>query len=409
MLSKREPPLSPAQQLQLRIAQSLRGTRIVAEELADSLDRQCVICTRSLADGLSTDQHPYAHAFSTADKQHWICSGCFRQFHAIAGWRVESPFRRNLRLPVTTDQLHPLDPRCRIVQLNLVPAAPLNEADFQLVAGFLSQYPQIPFRVYGAHPAVKDLEFLRHFRFIRQFQADIWDLASFEGLRFLPCDLEALGLGSTKSKRHSLRPLERFSALKQLFLNGHSKHVEIVGGFAELEGLSLRSVTLPDLSCLASLTHLESLEIRLGGTKDLRLLPSIGKLRYLELWLIRGLSDLSSIGELEHLQYLVLESLRQVTALPSFRKLRSLRRVRLLNMKGIRDLSAIAEAPALEGLFACEMRQLAPEAFRPFLGHPALRAVSVGLGSFRKNAAVHSLLGLPPLEGRFEFSAEEGE
>jgi hypothetical protein len=137
------------------------------------------------------------------------------------------------------------------------------------------------------------------------------------------------------------------------------------------------------------------------------LLPKIGKLRYLELWMIRGLTDLNSIAELEYLQYLFLQALKQVTALPSFSKLRSLRRVELMTMKGLQDLSPIAEAPALEELIVDDTRQLAPEAFRPFLGHPTLRRALIGLGSRKKNQEASALLGLPKVEGKFVFTSPD--
>jgi len=398
----------PSERLRLKIAEALRGTTWIVETSAEGGQGSCGVCGLMLADSLLLGKGHRKVIYSTRDRQTWICSTCFWEFRKVAGWKTESPHMRELRLPITTDQLYPLDPRCRIVQFAIMTGPPLTEADFQLVAGFLRQYPDIPFRVYGGNPALKDLDFLRHFPFVKKFQVDVWDLESLDGLRFLPDDLERLAVGSTKSKRQSLRFLQRFPALKQLFLESHSKDFDAVGSLMQLETLGLRSITLPDLSVLTRLGRLKSLAIKLGGTKDLSLLHQIGKLRYLELWMIRGLADLSSLGGLECLQYLVLETLKHVQALPSFRKLRLLRRVRLLNMKGLRDLSGISEAPALEDLVVFEMRHLTADAFRPFVGHPALRTVSVGLGSRSKDAAVHALLRLPTVEGRFQFTPEEG-
>ena len=49
---------------------------------------------------------------------------------------------------------------------------------------------------------------------------------------------------------------------------------------------------------LLPLTRLLSLDIKLGGTTNLGLLPRIGRLRYLELWLIRGLADIGPVGDM---------------------------------------------------------------------------------------------------------------
>ena len=59
-----------------------------------------------------------------------------------------------------------------------------------------------------------------------------------------------------------------------------------------LEELTLGSITLPDLVLLLPLENLLALDIKLGGTSDLALLPRVGQLRYVELWMIKGLSDI---------------------------------------------------------------------------------------------------------------------
>jgi hypothetical protein len=64
-------------------------------------------------------------------------------------------------------------------------------------------------------------------------------------------------------------------------------------------------------------------------------------------------------------------------------------------MKGLRDLSPLATAPALDGVELIEMRHLHPEDLAPLVGLPRLKAVTPGLGSRRKNEAAAALLGLP--------------
>ena len=51
-----------------------------------------------------------------------------------------------------------------------------------------------------------------------------------------------------------------------------------------------------------------------------RLLPRVGELRYLELWMIRGLTDVTAVGRIPSLRALFLQALRQVEALPDFRR-----------------------------------------------------------------------------------------
>jgi len=250
-----------------------------------------------------------------------------------------------------------------------------------------------------------NLSFLRHYPFLAGFRVDVFHLESTEGIEYLPDTLEYFGFGQTKSKKLSLDFLRRFSSLKELYLESHKNDIEVISNLSSLGKLTLRSITMPDLSLLLPLKKLWSLDIKLGGTKDLRLLPRIGRLKYLELWMVKGLQDVHVIGELTSLQNLFLQALKNVTTLPSFRSLRCLRRVTLDTMKGITDLSPVADAPVLEELCVFGANHLQPEHFIPFVGHPSLKCASIGLGSIRKYEQVKKLLGLPECKGiKSEFT-----
>lgn len=269
------------------------------------------------------------------------------------------------------------------------------------MATLLSEYPSVGLRVYSGASRKFDstyttLRFLEQFGEVRRVSLDIRELDDFSGLRFLRADLEELQLGQT-SKRLSLRPLERFGALRDLNLHGHAKDFEVVGDLRTVRRLSLRSITLPDLRALRGLAELEELELKLGGTRDLRLLPELGRLRYFEAWLVRGLANLEPLAGVRSLRSLFLQSLKQVKALPSLAALTELAHIHLQDLKGLNDLAPVAEAPALRDLVLVQMGHLDPEALRPFVGHPTLRAASIGL-SERKAAAVDALLSLPPVD-----------
>lgn len=159
--------------------------------------------------------------------------------------------------------------------------------------------------------------------------------------------------------------------------------------------MTLRSITLPDLSLLLPMTGLRALDIKLGGTRDLSLLPRIRTLEYLELWMVKGLTDLSAIGQLPYLRYLFLQALRRVETLPDLSMDKELRRIYIETLKGLRDLRPLATAPALEQLLLIDMRHLQPKDLRPLVGLPNLKGVTAGLGSKRKNDAAEALLQLP--------------
>jgi len=305
------------------------------------------------------------------------------------------PFIRELRSPVTDDQLRPLDPVCQVVQF----CDPLSAEDHRRVAKFMSQNSRVPLRAYGHYSnAVPDLSFLEHYPQLTRFSVDIVQLGSLRGIEHLTPKLQSLGLGQTRTKTISLSVLSRFPDLKELFVEGHHKGFEAVSSLQSLEKLTLKSITLPDLSLLLPLRRLWWLDLKLRGITDLSLLPQIGQLKYLKLWMVKGLSDLSAIGSLTALQCLLLQALKNVTGLPSFKNLKDLRRVTSDTMKGLKSIESIAAAPALEELLAVGESSLLPKHFAPLVGHLTLKRASVFLGRDWKNQEITALLGLPPCE-----------
>jgi internalin A len=303
------------------------------------------------------------------------------------------PNIRALDTPITHEDLRPLDPSEVRIQFTSLP----SEAQLARLNAMLEDRPDVELRAYyGYHGTIPDLEFLRRLPALRHFSVDNMGdrLTGFDGLRHVPM-LVSLGLGATK-RPMSLSVLRQLAGLRRLYVEGPHRDYEAIGELTCLEDLTLRSVSLPDLWILLPLRRLRSLDLKLGGTRDLRLLPRIGRLEYLELWLIRGLDDLGPVAEVETLQHLFLQALRQVTRLPSFARSAALRRVDLETMRGLTDLSPLAEAPNLEILNLIDMRHAEPEILRPFVGHPRLRAGIWGFGSKRKNLAAESLLPLPP-------------
>ena len=311
------------------------------------------------------------------------------------------PHLREMRSPITAGQLRPPSPECRTVQFN----HPLSERDHEKLAKFLHKYPHLQLRVCGHFH--KNVDFLQHYPSVRHLAVDVFEMENFDGLKHISADLESLVLGQTKGTAHSLSLLQRFPRLRTLCLVQHTKDIEVIGALSELEDLTLKYITLPDLSLLRPLKRLHSLTIGLGGTKNLDLLPKIGRLRYLELWMIRGLSDLRPMASVRTLQYLFLRALRNVKELPSLARLHALRRLRLQTMKGLTDLRPAAKAPALEELVVWDMPHLQPEAFRPFTKSRTLRKATVFLGSDRKNHAVADLLRLPRVDDKFTFKEPE--
>jgi hypothetical protein len=331
-----------------------------------------------------------------------VPSGCDHRYPAL---RAEQRFvrdlgppryeRRQVGSPLTEEMLLPARTGQGVVQFT----SPLTDDDCRRLGDWLRHYPNMTLSLATS----TDLELLRFFPFQRRLTiASAYALTSLDGLNHLPDDLDSLRLGESRHKL-DLSPIARFGKLKSLWLDGHSKHIEALASLTSLEELSLRSITLADLSLLLPMTRLLSLEIKLGGTADIRLLPQVGQIRYLELWRIRGLSDVSAIGEMPHLRSLFLQTLKHVETIPDLSSAVALRRVHLETMNGIRDLRPLASAPALEEIALIEMPQLLPDDLRPLVGLPHLKAVTAGLCSQRKNDAAEAMFGLPRVSGPFDW------
>lgn len=302
------------------------------------------------------------------------------------------PEIRTLEMPLDEEQLHPLDSCCRTVQFHALP----SEAELLRISEFLQDYPAVTLRVYGGYDnSIHNLDFLRFFPKVRRVAIDALDeLENIDGLSFLREDLEQLALGRTR-RRFSLAVLERFQRLNGLWLEGHTKDIEVISQFTELKKLLLRSITLPDLALLTPLSQLQSFALKLGGTQDLSHLAQIGCLEYIEIWMVRGLSDLTSLSKVSTLRFLFLQALKQVEQLPDFAQATNLVGLYLKTMKSVKDLSPIARSPNLETLWLNDMPQLQPEHVTCLAKHPKLKAVGLRTGSRRRDRAMREILQLP--------------
>ena len=99
-----------------------------------------------------------------------------------------------------------LDYRPEVIQFG----SALTEADYALLGEWLKRHPTKTLRAYASYDGtITDVDFLRHFPFLRSFHADALNsLANIDRLGYLPEDVEFIGFGQTK-KRLSLAPLAR--------------------------------------------------------------------------------------------------------------------------------------------------------------------------------------------------------
>ncbi|MEN8241351.1 MAG: hypothetical protein ABFS17_05480 [Chloroflexota bacterium] len=280
---------------------------------------------------------------------------------------------------------------------------------------FFPKRPEVQLRVYGWYAQVCDLSFVTMLTNVRNFSADslmhaqgvehlsamekleslgvgIFHLEGFDFLNQVPSRLKKLYLGETKSKKPDLSPLNRFHLLEEIYLVGQQKNIEVLSQLLKLKDVTLRSISTPEINYLRPLAKMWSLDIKLGGIKNLNGIEGMENIKYLELWQIRGLANIEVISTLTGLQHLFLQSLRQVERLPDLTKLKKLQRITMENMKGLIDIGALEAAPALEELIHTSAGNLQPEDYLPLFKNPNLKSAGVWFGSDKRNNRFKKLL-----------------
>lgn len=271
-----------------------------------------------------------------------------------------------------------------------------------------SERPDISLRVYGFYSSKCDLTFLEQIPSLKRLSIDclhnatgievvtklkdlemlgigIFNLDNFDFLSEVNPNLKELLLHSTKSKKPKIDVISRFKGLEYLYLEGQQKGIESISSLEHLKEIVLRSISTSNLEFLKNKSELWSVDIKLGGIKNFDALKSLPSLKYLELWQIRGLSDLSFISNLESLQHLFIQSLKQVTEVPDTSGLKNLRRIYLENLKGLENLETLEFTPNLDEFIYVLAQNQQPQNLLPILKNKSVKKVLCRFGSDKKN------------------------
>lgn len=288
-------------------------------------------------------------------------------------------------------------------------ASPLSNSEIDLLEKIVfSKRPDISLRVYGHYGENCDLTFIKKIPSLRKFSADclmdangievvtelnnleelgvgIYNLDNFDFLENINGNLKELYLQKTKSKKPNISSISRFTELEYLYLEGQQKGIESVNELKKLEKVILRSISTKNLDFLSNLNELWSVDVKLGGIQNFDAITTLPKLKYLELWQVRNLSDLTFISKLVKLQNLFIQSLKQLDKLPDFKNLNSLKRISLENLKGLTNLDSLKNVPNLEEFIYVLAENQEPENLIPVLENKNLKSVFCKFGSDRKN------------------------
>lgn len=282
------------------------------------------------------------------------------------------------------DPFRPLEPHVRIIQFGRM----LSEPELEAAGALIRDRPDVCLRVYPNEAA--DLSFLRHFRGLGRLDLAIFELGDLSGLEQVADTLTSFHFRKTR-RTFPLGFLRAMPALRDLHLEGHRKGIEVLGDLTGLTDVSLRSISLPDLSLLLPIRGLRELSLRLGGTRALGLLPRFEALELLDLMRVKGLTELSVLAEMKRLRTLGLDGLPHVAELPSLAPLEALQTVILDSMTALRSLEPVAAAPGLRRLEVIGMAKMTAASFTCLLGHPRLERLFAAPGGAKAHREIKAM------------------
>jgi hypothetical protein len=236
---------------------------------------------------------------------------------------------------------------------------------------FLKKLPNLSRFYAECHEMVENLEAITYLKKLIELSLSIYSIESFDILSQIPDTLDTLVLGETKSKKPDLAVLDRFTMLRELFIVGQTKNIEVIRKLHNLERVTLTSVTTKNLDFLLPLKKMWYLTINFGGIKNFSGIVGMSNIKYLELCEIRGLADISFVSTLTGLKFLSLQDLRNIEALPHLNNLKKLKKVALENMKGLKDINSLECAPSLVEFTHVSARNMNIEDYFPLLKNPS--------------------------------------
>ena len=205
-------------------------------------------------------------------------------------------------------------------------------------------------------------------------------------------ELKSLSLGPTKSKKPNIDVIGRFKLLENLYVEGHSKNIEIISNLGSLELLTLRSLKLDNLNFIENLHNLNYLDIKLGSLRDVESLSKGQNLEYLELWQVRGIESLDFLNNMLSLDTIFIQNLKHIKELPSLSSMHKLRVVCLESMTGLDSVDSLGVLMHLKELYLIDMAKLIPENLIDLLRSSKIEKTCGYFGSKKKNQRYIELL-----------------
>lgn len=156
-----------------------------------------------------------------------------------------------------------------------------------------------------------------------------------------------------------LSPLRYFTSLVELDIEGDFYNLNGLEGLTNLKTLIIDSGSadnLTDISAIANLTNLETLEIiGFSNLTDISVIGNLTNLQSLLLYSCGGISDISAIGNLTNLQSLRIISCDSISDIGAIGNLMNLQSLEVNGFNGT-DISALGNLTNLQtlGIYSCD-------------------------------------------------------
>lgn len=160
--------------------------------------------------------------------------------------------------------------------------------------------------------------------------------------------LRSLTLTPTRKNNIDLAPLESYAQLEELFISGHTRHIDSIATLPRLQKLFLRQIgKKAPLSFIKSIAPLKALTYILGGRLNMNDLAHDG-LERLEIVRVLGLAEIN-LALFPQLERLTVEDQLRLNEL-DIRPSRKLQRLSIMNCKNLTSIVGIDSADSLKSL-----------------------------------------------------------
>jgi protein phosphatase 1 regulatory subunit 7 len=213
----------------------------------------------------------------------------------------------------------------------------------------LSNIPNVKALYLDCLQAIHNLNTITKLDHLEMLNLDVYNLEDSDILRANNLrNLKTLIISSGK-RTINLEYIKDNKQLKALIVSGKIKNIDAIGDVAELEFLSLNSVSKSSIAFINKLKRLRTLKFILGGRDNINEIEE-NHIETLEIIRVRGFNDFKNISKFRELRNLLIEDQPQLLKIDFQDKLNKLENLNVLNCKNLTDISNLDNLISLKKL-----------------------------------------------------------